>query len=120
LLEKAEAEGRSDNRWTLVQCKCKPHKMGVYPDTNGDHDHVNDDRESHRLTKMNRRVKWNDATVITIKESVHDFNAIVIRLTESVHEMESNGNRGAKRERTMITSKLNGWNGKLMSSLYFI
>ena len=43
MLEKAEAEWRTDDGWTLVQCKCKPHMMGVDPDTNGDHDHVNGD-----------------------------------------------------------------------------
>jgi hypothetical protein len=46
--------------------------------------------------------------VITLKESVHDFNATVITLTESVHERESNGICGTKRKRTTITSKLNG------------
>ena len=94
MLEKAEAEGRTDDGWTLVQCKCKPHKMGLDPDADGNHDHVNNNRDSNRFTNMNRIAKWKDATVITLKESVH--------------ERESNGDCKVKRERTTITSKLSG------------
>jgi hypothetical protein len=94
VLEKAEAEGRTGDGWTLVQCKCKPHKMGLDPDDDGNHDHVINNRDSNRFTNMNRIAKWKDATVIILKESVH--------------ERESNGDRNVKRERTTITSKLSG------------
>ena len=98
LLEEAEAEVRTDDEWTLVQCKCKSPKMGLDIKSNGVHDHhINedrDDRERNRFTKVNNIVKWSDNNGTTIKQNDH--------------ERDKNRDRKLERERITIKMQSNG------------
>ena len=74
LLEKAEAGVRTDDEWTLVQCKYKSSKVeGTGDKLPFDHHHdTNEVRERNRFTMVNEVAKYNTYDRTTLKESDHE------------------------------------------------
>jgi hypothetical protein len=118
LLEDVVAEAKTDDGWTLVQCKCKnmeegccrkcsSRKLGLKESGKRDHgDHNNVVLEQNRFKMVNKDVKWNIDNATTLKESIH--------------EHDRNYGREQTRERTTIKRAIYGGNGGLMNSSYFL
>jgi len=98
VLDEAESEARTDDEWTLVQCKCRSgskcyHEVGLVnqPKCAESHDN-NKVREQNRFTMLNECSNWGEDDD---EDNVNTFK-------ESNHEREENQVRGDDRERDTI------------------
>lgn len=104
LLEDVEAEGNTDDGWTLVQCRCKSRlggckcqspDVGLSTETAGHHEcHDNGVREQNRFTMLNESIKWEIDNGTTLKDHIHEHDRMRDRETT--------------REATTIGPKRNG------------